>query len=201
MIYKVIDNLNKLKISEDGIFDDNEKRILKDSIASFRVSFDELKKLGVYESSKTKIVRDNVAECLRKHAIDLGNNLKEDQEALNLNDFMELVAGTDGLKNMLGQESKIIKENLKIQTNPTLTFSLISMNLLLKMGNYIKLQQFLRGIKEPEVLSFLVEVLNREYGLDFINGRLVYKKGTMGQGCFPIVLLGLFFMFAIFLVF
>ncbi|MDD7473730.1 MAG: hypothetical protein SPJ04_00070 [Bdellovibrionota bacterium] len=81
-IYKVVDRLNNLKISEDGIFDDNEKRILKDSVNDFKNYFEKINYLGLYESSKVKIVRDNVAKCLFTQSNDLNNNLAEYKEAL-----------------------------------------------------------------------------------------------------------------------
>ena len=74
--------MNNLKISEDGIFDDNEKRILKDSVNDFKNYFEKINYLGLYESSKVKIVRDNVAKCLLTQSNDLNNNLAEYKEAL-----------------------------------------------------------------------------------------------------------------------
>lgn len=190
-IYESIDKLNKLNISEDGVFDDNEKRILRENIENFKKSFDELKNLDVYESDETKIIRDKVADCLRKQALDLGNNLKDYKEALNINDFMELIVGTENYKLKIASEKNIIKKNLKAQTDPNYELDLIIMDLLIQRCDYMQLQKMLRNVEDPLELSMLVDFLNKHYNLDFKDGRVVYKSVTQGQGCFPVILIGL----------
>lgn len=110
-IYKVVDRLNNLKISEDGIFDDNEKRILKDSINDFKNYFEKINYLGLYESSKVKIVRDNVAKCLYAQSNDLNNNLAKYKEALELYNYILPVSGTEGYKIKLQNSKQIVQKN------------------------------------------------------------------------------------------
>ena len=110
-IYKVVDRLNNLKISEDGIFDDNEKKILKDSVNDFKNYFEKINYLGLYESSKVKIVRDNVAKCLFTQSNDLNNNLAEYKEALELYNYMLPVSGTEGYKIKLQNSKQIVQKN------------------------------------------------------------------------------------------
>lgn len=116
-IYKKIDTsikkLNELKISEDGIFDDDEKSIVKQCLSSFQDEFNNLVELGLYDSEKTIILRDLVATSIRIQILDLFNNLREDEIALKLMQFASYIAGTEGLKTKLNDELNHISSNVE----------------------------------------------------------------------------------------
>lgn len=112
-IYKKIDSdiqtLKSMNISEDGIFDNDEKALLKQCLQSFQDGFNKLIDLNLYEHEKTIILRDLVATTIRIQILDLFNNLEEDETALNLMKFAIYIAGTEGLKTKLNDELSTIK--------------------------------------------------------------------------------------------
>lgn len=108
-IMKAISVLDELDISADGVFDDDEKATLKTCLEIFTNSFDDLKNLGLYESSKALQMRDLVVEKIRKHSLDLHNNLSQSEESLNLTKFATKIAGTKSSKSRL-EEDKIALE-------------------------------------------------------------------------------------------
>lgn len=116
-IYKKIDNeiqtLKSLNISEDGIFDDNEKALLKQCLQTFQDEFNKLIDLNLYEHEKTIILRDLVATTIRIQILDLFNNLQEDEVALNLMKFAIYISGTGGLKTKLNDELSCISSNVE----------------------------------------------------------------------------------------
>lgn len=116
-IYKKIDisiqKLNELKISEDGIFDDDEKYIVKQCLNSFQDEFNNLIELGLYDNEKTIILRDLVATTIRIQILDLFNNLQEDEVALKLMQFAVYISGTVSLKTKLNDELNYISSNVE----------------------------------------------------------------------------------------
>lgn len=104
--------LDKLNISADGIFDDEEKATLKKCLQIFTEGFDELKKLGLYESAKSLQIRDLVVEKIRKQSLDLHNNLSQSEESLNLTKFATQIAGTQGIKSHLEQELETLQQQI-----------------------------------------------------------------------------------------
>lgn len=114
-ISQAISLLDKLDISADGVFDDDEKMALKKCLQIFTEGFDELKRLGLYESAKSLQIRDLVVEKIRKQSSDLHNNLSQSEESLNLTKFATQIAGTEGMKSLLEQELEFLQG--KIQDN------------------------------------------------------------------------------------
>ena len=111
-IDKQISILKKMNISEDGIFDEQEKKTLDDFFSTVRFELNKLKEFGFYESSKTKILRDSIAKTVRIHSVDLFNNLQDTNAAIDLLDFCIKVAATENLKISLLNDKKIINNSL-----------------------------------------------------------------------------------------
>lgn len=111
-IDKQISILKKMNISEDGIFDEQEKKTLDDFFSTVRFELNKLKEFGFYESSKTKILRDSIAKTVRIHSVDLFNNLQDTNAAIDLLDFCIEVAATENLKISLLNDKKIINNSL-----------------------------------------------------------------------------------------
>lgn len=116
-IHKSIKIMDSMNISDDGIFDDNEKRTLKECLQTFQDEFNKLIDLGLYDNEKTIILRDLVATKIRIQILDLFNNLEESDVALGLMEFAIYITGTKGLKSKLMDELKYIsnfKTNAKL---------------------------------------------------------------------------------------
>ncbi len=113
-IYREIDKqinvLKKMNISEDGIFDEQEKKVLDDFFSTMRFELNKLKEFGFYESSKTKILRDSIAKTVRIHSVDLFNNLQDTKAAIDLLDFCIEVAATENLKLELNKDRKFLEK-------------------------------------------------------------------------------------------
>ena len=151
-IHKTIKIMDSMNISEDGIFDDNEKRTLKECLQTFQDEFNKLIELGLYDNEKTIILRDLVATKIRIQILDLFNNLDEDSVALNLMRFSLYIVGTEGLKEKLMDELNVIKK----YNNPLDTIT-INKNTTLKLYNkYIKINEKQISFDEIQSVSFLL---------------------------------------------
>ena len=178
-------------LGKNGLFDDKEKATLKDSIRIFKECFEKLKDFGVYETSKAKLVRDNVAECLRNHSVDLCNNLKEYKEALVINDFLILTAGTDGLKNKLINEKDVISHNIgqdSLSKKPlNLPLRILGNQIIIakyvSCGEYSFIENLLLFLKnfDREVYDEIIVWINKKYNLTYENGQI--KKNSSSKGC------------------
>lgn len=111
-IDKSVEILDSMNISEDGVFDDNEKKILKVNLTIIQNNLNILKDYGLYEDSRTIVLRDRIVKIIRKQMLDLHNNLLERDIALKLIEFSIYICGTEGLKLTLAEEKNIIQENI-----------------------------------------------------------------------------------------
>lgn len=115
-IYTEIDRqiniLKQMNISEDGIFDEQEKKVLDDFFSTIRFELNKLKEFGFYESSKTKILRDTIAKTVRIHSVDLFNNLQDTNAAIDLLDFCIEIVATENLRISLLDDRKYLNDSL-----------------------------------------------------------------------------------------
>ena len=115
-VYNKINNsinvLNSMKISEDGVFDDNEASQLKNELQRLQEEFNKLIDIGLFNDSRTIVIRDKVANVIRDIVLDLHNNLDELETSIKLINVAVEFCGTESLKNKLESEYKQIKENL-----------------------------------------------------------------------------------------
>lgn len=69
--------LHGLNVSEDGIISSQEVMTIKRLAERIRDSFQEVKDLGLFDDSRSKVMRDKAAEAINIVAVDLFNNLNE----------------------------------------------------------------------------------------------------------------------------
>ena len=110
---KALGILEKLDISADGVYDDEEKATIKKCLKMFENGFERLKNLGLYDSSKCLQIRDLIVEKIRKHTLDLYKELYECEEALKLTEFATKIAGTQGMLHKVNEEKLFLKEEAK----------------------------------------------------------------------------------------
>ncbi len=110
---KALGILEKLNISADGVYDDEEKATIKKCLKMFENGFEKLKNLGLYDSSKCLQIRDLIVEKIRKHTLDLYKELYECEEALKLTEFATKIAGTQGMLHKVNEEKLFLKEEAK----------------------------------------------------------------------------------------
>lgn len=114
-LWKLSWELEKMNISEDGVFDDDEKRIVKKNHHDITGLLKKLKDLWLYDDSKTLLIRDTVAEAFRTIMLDLNNELSEEDEALKVLNYALDIVGTDWLKHKINEEYKTITANIKLK--------------------------------------------------------------------------------------
>lgn len=112
-----VEALEKMKISEDGVFDKDEADLVKKSVGTIQSELNRLIDLGLYDDSQSKLMRDRAANALRAIVLDLHNNLNEYNRSKKLLEVAIQICGTESLKNKLqaelGQVDKNINEDVE----------------------------------------------------------------------------------------
>ena len=111
-IEKSISVLGNLNAGEDGILDENEKEIIKNEKLNIQIQLDKLKELNFYDLSRSKDLRDRIAEVIRVVTVDINNNIEEYEYSKNLICFAKEIAGTAGKIHKMDQDFKIFSDNL-----------------------------------------------------------------------------------------
>ena len=118
-IYKkindAVEGLDKLQVSADGAIDQEEANTIKAAIRVIQEELNKLLDLGLYDDSRTKLLRDRAAAVLRKISIDLNNNLNETGMALGLIKIADKISGTDAFKSRIQQDLKTTQQNHDIK--------------------------------------------------------------------------------------
>ena len=96
--------LHKLNISEDNIISPQEVMTLKRLVNKLRDCFQELKDLGLYEDTQSKVMRDKAAEAIRAVAVDLFINLSETSKSVALLKVAMSISGTPSLISKLKKD-------------------------------------------------------------------------------------------------
>lgn len=78
------EQLRALDASADGKLSPQESMTIKRLTKKIQDLFQEVKDLGLYDDSQTKVMRDKVATAINVVAVDLFNNLDEDDKAIVL---------------------------------------------------------------------------------------------------------------------
>ncbi|MFP4539377.1 MAG: hypothetical protein ACLFNN_00390 [Candidatus Paceibacterota bacterium] len=112
-INAVVESLESMKVSEDGILDKDERVRIKELIDSLRVELNNLIKLGLYEDSQTKVMRDRAASAIRIIVFDLHDNLSETDKAISLMEIAQTIVGTSGLESKIKHDIKVLEETKK----------------------------------------------------------------------------------------
>lgn len=120
-IYKVINDaveeLDLLKVSDDGVLDKKESAEIKRLIGVIQSELNKLIDLGLYDESKIKLVRDRAAATLRRLSIEVNNNLNETSVALGLSKIADGMSGTESFKSKVQQDIKTLQENHDYKIN------------------------------------------------------------------------------------
>ncbi len=110
-----VEELEKLNVSADGVFDKKEAEKIQTLVKNIQEQLNKLIDLGLYEDSRTKVMRDRTANALRVIVLDLHNNLNETKAALGLIKIATSISGTDSFKMKIEQDLKTIQGNVDYQ--------------------------------------------------------------------------------------
>ncbi|MEX2053994.1 MAG: hypothetical protein WD883_00395 [Candidatus Colwellbacteria bacterium] len=110
IIEKKVAELESLKVSEDGILDQDEIRTIKSLVGSMQAELNNLMELGLYESSHTKVVRDRAAEGIRTIVLDLHNNLSQTEKSISLLEIALEITGTSTLETKIKKDIRTVNE-------------------------------------------------------------------------------------------
>lgn len=112
-INTIVEGLEAMNISEDGVFDDQEKAQVKKFVGDLKTELNKLIELGLYDDSKTKVMRDRAADALRSIVLDIHNNLDDLPTAEQLLKIALQFVGTAGMKQKLEQDLDTFENNKK----------------------------------------------------------------------------------------
>jgi len=115
---EIVKRLEWMDISEDWIFDDDEKSELKNIYREINSLLNKFKDIWLYDDSKTILIRDNLVNALRVIILDLSNVLKDYEEALNILKLALKIVWTAWLKHKINEEYAILTDNIKNTTKP-----------------------------------------------------------------------------------
>jgi len=109
-INNAVEELEKMKVSEDGVIDKDETLKIKNLVGIIQSELNKLIDLGLYDDSQTKIMRDKTANALKTIVLDLHNNLSETDKAIALLNIALKFVGTSGLEAKIKQDIKTLEE-------------------------------------------------------------------------------------------
>ncbi len=112
---KIVEKLERMDISEDWVFDEDEKQELKNTYKEIDNVLKKIKDIWLYDDSKTLLIRDNLVKALRVIMLDLSNNLNEDEEVIEVQKFALKIVWTDWLKHKIKEEYDIISQNIEFK--------------------------------------------------------------------------------------
>lgn len=112
-INDAVEELEAMKISEDGIVDEDEITKVKSLIKSFQEELNKIVDLDLYDDSQTKLIRDRAASALRKIVLDIYNNLRETEKSISLLNIALKISGTASLTHKIEQDIKTLEKNKK----------------------------------------------------------------------------------------
>lgn len=112
-ITEAVEQLEAMKVSEDGDLDKEEAAQIKHQIGKIQDCCNKLIDLGLYEDSQSKAIRDRAAIAIRSIVLDIHNNLDDLPKAEQLLHIAMEFVGTSGLKNKLEQDLDQFKKNKK----------------------------------------------------------------------------------------
>jgi len=123
-INNAIEKLEKMKVSEDGVLDEQESNDIKELVGIIQSELNKLIDLGFYDDSQTKTMRDKTANALKNIVLDLHNNLSETGKAISLLNVALEVVGTSSLKTKIKYDIDTLKE---VQKNADLVKPIIDL--------------------------------------------------------------------------
>jgi hypothetical protein len=109
-ITETVEQLEAMKVSEDGILDAEESATIKNHIGKIQDCCNKLIDLGLYDDSQSKTMRDRAANALKTIVLDLHNNLSETDKAVALLNIALKFVGTSSLESKIKQDIKTLEE-------------------------------------------------------------------------------------------
>jgi len=119
-----VEQLENMKVSEDGVIDNKEKKTIKKLIESIKTELNVLIDLGLFDDSQTQIMRDRAASALRIISLDLYNNLDQVEIAEKLLEISIELCGSESKKGNLLADSDQISKNLKAREKNILSLEI-----------------------------------------------------------------------------
>jgi len=112
-VISVVEELESLYVSEDGVIDKEEIKAIKQLIGKLQDKLNDLLDLGLYDDSQSKTIRDRAVKAIRVVSLDIQNNLDETDKALALMNIALEIAGTMSLKNSIKNDIIYLKNTKK----------------------------------------------------------------------------------------
>lgn len=104
------EQLRSLDASADGKLSSQESMTIKRLAKKIQDLFQEIKDLGLYDDSQSKVMRDKAADALNIVGVDLFNNLDEDDKAIALIKLAKSFAAGPAVISKINKNSDYIRE-------------------------------------------------------------------------------------------
>ncbi len=102
-IIKTLKDLSTLDATADGVLDDNEKKVINDSVMFLKNNFTELKKMDSYDTAIIRKIRDAAANVIKNMAVELTIELHTVDRSKELITFAKSIVSDNELKDKLDQ--------------------------------------------------------------------------------------------------
>ena len=111
---RISENLENIKVSDDWVFDDSEKNQINAWIEKGKKLIADLSELGLEKDSKSVVMRDKLTNSIRIIALDLWNNLDDENKSgiFYIKEALHIV-WTEGLKSKLEDDLNTMDGELK----------------------------------------------------------------------------------------
>ena len=109
-INSAAEQLRGLDASADGKLSSQESMTIKRLTKKIQDLFQEVKELGLYDDSQSKVMRDKVADAINIVGVDLFNNLDEDEKAIVLIKLAKSFAAGPAVISKINKNADYIRE-------------------------------------------------------------------------------------------
>jgi hypothetical protein len=123
-IQNAVGELNAIDLGEGAKFDSRSAKRVKVAISGIQTELNKVVDAGLFEDSETKVIRDLVANSIRRIVLDLHNYQDELTKASRLLEIAARFAGTESLKSMLAAEVTQIQNNIVERDNSALALDI-----------------------------------------------------------------------------
>lgn len=117
-ILKTLKDLRTLDATADGVLDEDEKKIINDSVQFLKNNFKELKRLDSYDTKVMRLVRDAAANVIRNMAVELTNELHTVDRSKELIIFSQSIAHATEVKDKLHQDLQVLNRLQDLPRSP-----------------------------------------------------------------------------------
>ena len=108
---EAVEKLESMNISEDGVYDDDEKETINNLFEKIKEGCSKLKEIGLYEDSQSKSLRDRAVTGIRTVVLDIHNNLADMESAHSMMQFALKICGTESHRKKIEDEIRVIEKN------------------------------------------------------------------------------------------